>query len=583
MSALARMAGIQEGGIGDKRLIQAISMGKDNMQQLVAIANGAPPKNGVDSMYATIALNILGPALKAQKAQQAGQQPKSPTVKDQVVAQASDMGGGITNLPAETVMTEQAMAAGGIVAFQGGGGVGTENITKQMQNLIEERKQLQRTLGFGARGYNPQAARLQAIERELAYLENQFKTVAGREAAFKQTRLTDAPFAELAPTAAAQQPAAGAGPEAPPTPGVGAGPEAPPPPPAGPSLYKSQTSFPAIDKAAQALQSAYKGAGEIKPEAFYQNASWEGMENLRPVTADQIRAQRLQGNYDLQAMYPQSLEAAKQQEAERSAGLEGLFKQREKRAAEMEKAATVEKGQTAGIGLMQIAQELVTKPLNKIDMTNAFQTFKDANKDFRQAKKDVAAARDKIDEARELDRMGQHDRARKEYREGVTALLARRDQTDVMANAADAADKAGLRDIASMRFQNTWKQFDANVSGLKSTVETELAKAGIVSAERRTAMQSAAEVDKYKMLQPQKANQEMDRARDNALSRAKTYMEINKTLALSNPNLFDTLYKQYFTEELKALRYTDEQINKLLGAGSSAPTGQKTLKFGEIQ
>ena len=44
MSALARMAGIQEGGIGDKRLIQAISMGKDNMQQLVAIANGAPPQ-----------------------------------------------------------------------------------------------------------------------------------------------------------------------------------------------------------------------------------------------------------------------------------------------------------------------------------------------------------------------------------------------------------------------------------------------------------------------------------------------------------------------------------------------------------
>jgi hypothetical protein len=227
-----------------------------------------------------------------------------------------------------------------------------------------------------------------------------------------------------------------------------------------------------------------------------------------------------------------------------------------------------------------MAQELVTRPLNKIDMSGAFQTFKDANKEFRQANKDIAAARDKIDEARELDKIGQHDRARKEYREGVTALMARRDQTEVMANAADTADKAGLRDIANSRFQNTWRKFDANVSGLRATLDTELGKEGIASAERRTAMQSAAEVEKYRMLAPGKERQGYDTAMDNALAQFKELASKNPKLMLDEAAARATL-TQLKRQALKEAGYNDEKITQLLGAGSSGVPAVDTSQWGD--
>jgi hypothetical protein len=229
---------------------------------------------------------------------------------------------------------------------------------------------------------------------------------------------------------------------------------------------------------------------------------------------------------------------------------------------------------------MQMAQELIARPLNKIDMSGAFQTFKDANRDFRQANKDIAAARDKIDEARELDKIGQHDRARKEFREGVTTLMARRDQTDVMANAADVADKAGLRDIANSRFQNTWKQFDANVAGLKSTLDTELGKAQLVSAEKRTAMQSQAEIEKYRMLAPGKERQGYDTAMDNALAQFKELVSKNPKLMIDQSAALATL-TQLKRQALKEAGYNDEKITQLLGAGSSGVPSVDTSQWGD--
>jgi hypothetical protein len=104
------------------KLQTALSM---RTPDLIAIANGAPAKYGIDSLTAVMALQIKGPAEKAARAQQAAQQPKDQSVKDKVISEASEMGG-IANLPAENVMTPKAMAAGGIVAFQGGGRVPTE-------------------------------------------------------------------------------------------------------------------------------------------------------------------------------------------------------------------------------------------------------------------------------------------------------------------------------------------------------------------------------------------------------------------------------------------------------------------------
>jgi hypothetical protein len=533
------------------------------------------------------ALQIKAPMLKAAQAQQAAQQPKKPTVRDQVVSETAPQTqmAGLAALPqADSVMPEHAMAAGGIVAFDGGGEVprysgaydefgsfvegssanspsqasgyapAFSDVSSFMSAVNPNELEWQKAARYkraGVKydpppGYNAQGLPI-AADTKVAEAKKQTDDAMRRNNFLIDRRdlaKENVPF--IAPSTDKTQQ----------TPGDGL------------TQYKPQTSFPAVDRAAQAVQSAARSASNIKPEDFYQNASWEGMESLRPITADQIRAQRLQGDYDLQAQYPQSLEEAKKQEAERSAGLEGLFQRREGRAAEMEKAAKEEKGQTAGLGLMQFADQLIRKPLKDIDTSAAFQTFKDANKEFRQATKDIAAARDRIDEARELDKMGQHDRARKEFREGVTTLMARRDQTDAMANAADVADKAGLRDIANSRFQNTWKQFDANVAGLKSTLDTELSKAQLVSAENRTAMQSKAEIEKYRMLAPGREAKTNDMIRDSAQAKYQNWLKTEGQLAALKPNVAEAKRLQFLREEYLANGYTPEEIAKRLGAPS---------------
>ena len=152
MSFEYNTTGIAKDTLQGSRLAAALSL---SVPELTAIANGGPARHGVDSFTAVLALNVKGPAEKAARAQQAGQQPKPPTVKDQVVAaaQPAPTDTGIGSLNAGNVMTEQGMAAGGIVAFQGGGEI--EDLSKELAELMRQRQTLgSRQVTFRGRPYH---------------------------------------------------------------------------------------------------------------------------------------------------------------------------------------------------------------------------------------------------------------------------------------------------------------------------------------------------------------------------------------------------------------------------------------------
>lgn len=558
MSVMARMAGIQEGGLGDKRLIQALSIGRNNLQTLVNIANGAPPQNGVDSMYATMALNILGPALKAQKAREAGQQPPQSTVKDQVVADAQQSAPenvGIAALPqTESVMPEQAMAAGGIVAFAGGGSV--EELTRQIAELRIRRRALDQQRGFAisARGGDVLQRQKDLLDEQIAQLENRFKATQARDQQYVSQRALDTapgiPFqAPIAPAAGAdqgQQPPAGAGAAGVSPSGFGGG---------------SLAGFPAVGPSLKAAEAALKARGEFDPFASYSTFDPTQYSGLLPMTPEQIREEMGKGRTQLDAMFPEKTrEEVERRLAQRYAGLEEMFKQREGRAEEAKKEAESEKGRTAGIGLMQLASELVTKPLTKIDTAAAFQTFKDANTDFRKAQKEYREGLDKIAEARELQKIGQAEKADDLFRQGALARFNFENEVTKAGILQDAVRKSGVRDIFDKKTNAQLARYDAAVKSAELGLSTALKGAELGSEERRTAMTASA----YGQRASGRSAIE-DKAQDNAKARVDQWMKSPQgMIAMARDTsgaVLMQMQNQFYLEELAKLQ------------GTTAPSG----------
>jgi len=554
MSVHARMAGIPEGGMADKRLLRAISMGKDNMQELVAIANGAPPKDGIDSMYATMALNIIGPALKAQKAQQAQQQPKQPSVKDQVVADAADTG--LAALPAENVMTEQAMAAGGIVAFQGGGEI--EDLTKELNELMRQKREQRSSVGtFRAPApyaTSPLDAKIADVQRRLQLAQNKSGFLAERTA-MREQGITPAEFGtplDILQTQQAQQAQ-----QAQQTQQGKQAPQGQQAPGAGGAGY------PGVNKAMANLRGLYSEVDKFDPMQTMLQFEAGPYERFLPKSAEDIRAQRAEAEAELRKMYPESREAAEEMMAKRYAGLEDMYKKREARGAEELKIAEKEKGQTAGLGLMQLASELVTKPLQKIDTSAAFQTFKDANKTYAQARKDFNASKDKIDEARELQKIGQFEKADALYREGAKGVFDFKMQTAQLENAQDTARKSGLLSLAGKGAQAQADKLAKKIELGNKEVDTALGVAKLESEERQAGIYAASRfsgADKYSYAQ----------AKDDATQFIKNNPRAIQKQFGKNPMLMDAAELQRVED---ALIRSFIQSRSGLQSGAAAPSG----------
>lgn len=466
MGVQYNMTGVPQETLQGRKLQLALGMG---IPELTQIANSGRTVNGVDSLTAVMALQIKGPAEKAQRQQQAANQPPKQTVKDQVVAEAAPEDVGIGALPAGDVMTERGMASGGIVAFQGGGSV--EELTRQIAELRRRRQALNMQAGptISARGGDTLQRQKDLLDEQIAQLENQFRTAQGRDQEYRLQRgLETAPGIPFqtpnAPTAGAdqgQQPPTGAG-----AAGV------------APSGFggSSLAGFPAVGPALKAAQAALKARGEFDPFASLPTFDTAPYESVLPMTPEQIREEMGKSRTQLDAMFPEKTrEEVEQRLAQRYAGLEEMFKQREGRAEEAKKEAESEKGRTAGIGLMQLASELVTKPLTRIDTAAAFQTFKDANTDFRKAQKEYREGLDKIAEARELQKIGQAEKADDLFRQGALARFNFENEVTKAGILQDAVRKSGVRDIFDKKTNAQLAKYDAAVKsaelGLSTAVE----------------------------------------------------------------------------------------------------------------
>ena len=258
-------------------------------------------------------------------------------------------------------------------------------------------------------------------------------------------------------------------------------------------------------------------------------------------------------------MFPEKTrEEVEQRVAKRYAGLEDMFKQREARGAEAVKEAEKEKGQTVGLGLVQLASELVTKPPTKIDPSAAFQTFKEANSQFRQARKEYREGLDKIAEARELQKIGQAEKADALFREGALARFNFETGLDKLAIAQDSIYKTGVLSIADKETQAQDRKLQANIDSGKAELTAGLKGAELASEERRAAMYAS-----VRGLGGRSAIE--DKAQDNAKARMDQWMKSPAgAIAMAKDptgGVFIQMQNQFYLEELAKLQ------------GTAAPSG----------
>lgn len=559
MSVVHNLTGIPQETMQGQRLKVALGMG---VPELTAIANSGRAVNGVDSMTAVMALNIIGPAKKAAMEKQAGQQQKAPSVKDQVVAQAAPEDTGIGALPAGEVMSEKGMASGGIVAFEEGGLA--QDLTRQIAELRRRRQALDYQAGpvISARGGDTLQRQKDTLDMQIAQLENQFKATQGREQAYQLQRATEtapgipfqAPAAAAAGAEQIQQPPQG---QQPPGAGGGFGGGTP-------------AGFPGVGASLNAAQKALKARGEFDPFASLPTFDTAPYESVLPMTPEQIREEMGKGRTQLDAMFPEKTrEEVEQRLAQRYAGLEEMFKQRKGRAEEAKKEAESEKGRTAGIGLMQLASELFTKPLTRIDTAAAFQTFKDANTDFRKAQKEYREGLDKIAEARELQKIGQAEKADDLFRQGALARFNFENEVTKAGILQDAVRKSGVRDIFDKKTNAQLAKYDAAVKSAELGLSTAVEGAKLGSEERRTAMTASAYGQRYTT-----PGYLQNLAQDNAAKRLEGLLKADpllQTKLMKNSSLAMQLQNQLYNEELAKLQ------------GTAAPSGGGADRVGQFK
>lgn len=529
MSVPARMAGIPEGGVGDDRLIKALSLGRNNMQELVSIANGAPPKNGVDSMYAVIALNLLKPIKQAQQERQA-QQPKQPSVKDQVVAEAAPHAqmAGIAALPqADSVMPEHAMAAGGIVAFASGDEV--ESMTKEdflalpkeqrdrvIQTINDQRllmKPISAFNDFLGGPYNAAAAATTGVANAVGVprigralgiygpdvtsvevprvgtgtatpffdkyrnevTEDQY--VASLPSKKAKPGETKAP-APAPATAATTAPATTTTPGAAGTPG---GPSAAKPdaglpllavdsgvPAGGPSPLNSSALFSKFETLAKKAGSDIKNV-DIGTIAKLAEKDPE-LSKLFGYTADQYKDLFKDSREALLKQIPESEAAERKKIQEREAGLEALSAKRGQRAGEAYARAEKESNVGKGEALMALAGTLVSTPRNdprfSAGITNFTSMLGSVRKDLSKAAGERDKALDLIEESNELRKVGQFEKAEATYKEGQRRLFDFNNTVNQGAIASDVARNSNVLNYAGKKAEQQVRGIEAQLSTL---------------------------------------------------------------------------------------------------------------------
>jgi hypothetical protein len=479
------------------KLQTALSM---RTQDLMAIANGAQPKYGVDSLTAVMALQIKGPAEKAARAQQAAQQPKPPTVKDQVVAQASDMGGGITNLPAENVMTEQAMAAGGIVAFQSGGEI--EDLTKELAELERQKREQRSSVGTFrtpapyATQVATQAAVLDAkiadIRRRLQLAQNRSSFIAERNA-MREQGITPAEFGTPPDVLQAQQAQQGQQPQQ----GQQGqqGQQAP-----GGLPSAKLPAYPSFAPQFAKLASDYEtAAGQLETPAAAANrvlTSPDYAKLLGPSSAD-VTAAFNPLESTIRGTFPQSEAEALAKIQQREAGLGALREEQrtqlEASKQEAEKSANVGKGEA----LLTLAGTLVSTPLSSPRFQEGIGNFtgmlRTVRKDLDSARKEYRTGIAKIAEATELQKIGQGERAEARFMEGQKML-------------ADVQGKVVTAQLAS---QSSQAQAAISLGGAEAQREaakldkkTQLTLSGIASDQQRAeaVFKGGVDLQQYQLL-----------------------------------------------------------------------------------
>ena len=629
MSVPARMAGIPEGGVGDDRLIKALSLGRNNMQELVSIANGAPPKNGVDSMYAVIALNLLKPIKQAQQERQA-QQPKQPSVKDQVVAEAAPHAqmSGLAAADAGEMMTPKALAAGGIVAFGEGGDVphfdGTagslvngslEDLTAQISALRQQRLQLENqpystagaTPGIGTGIFggftNPKQQRINELDAKIATLEKQYGEAKGRYDRYAVDRkavLSGEPQFDATPATTTTPGAAG-------TPG---GPSATKPDAGLPLLAVDSgvavprgnlgdTSGTGIFNTFKAL--ATKAGKDIKDvnigEIAKQAEKDPELSKRFGFTAEQYEKQFAKPLEILKGQIPESEAAERKKIQEREAGLEALSTKREQRAGEAYARAEKESGIGKGEALMALAGTLVSTPRNdprfSAGITNFTSMLGSVRKDLSKAAGERDKALDLIEESRELRKVGQFEKAEANYKEGQRRLF---DFTNTVKQGAIASDIARNSNI--LNYAGT--EANKNIKAIETQLSTLTAGLKEAEATRRTGMeienraQVAAMQDKtnreianlearvkqnvYELAYGSKEARAINDALDTASKAFKNLAEKNLKLA-SDPVAASNEFRNQQQIALRAAGLDDAKIKQILGApsGGGATSGPKVL------
>lgn len=540
MSVAARMAGITEGGVGDDRLLAALSLGRKNMQELVSIANGAPPKNGVDSMYAVIAMNLLKPLQKAQQERQA-QQPKQPSVKDQIVAEAASnpQMSGLAAADAGEMMTPKALAAGGIVAFAEGDAV--EGMTKEdflalpkeQRDRIVQASNDRRGLAspfaaaadFVGGPYNAAATAadyaanfvgVPRLGRALGVYDpnvtsvsipkagtgtatpfydyarpiSEDQYVASLPSKKAKPGETKAPAPAPAP-AATTAPGTTTTPGAPGTPG---GPSAAKPdaglpllavnsglPAGGPSPLNSSALFNKFEALAKKAGSDIKS---VDTGAIAKLAEKDPeLSKLFGYTADQYKDLFKDSRAALLKQIPESEAKEVEKIQKREAGLEALSAKREQRAGEAYARAEKESGIGKGEALMALAGTLVSTPTTDPRFSTGINNFtgmlSSVRKDLSKAAGERDKALDLIEESRELRKVGQYEKAEANYKEGQRRLFDFNNTVNQGAIASQVARSSNVLNYAG-------KEAEKQVRGIEAQLSTLTKGLGEAAATERT-------------------------------------------------------------------------------------------------
>lgn len=474
MSFEYNTTGIAKDTLQGSRLAAALSL---SVPELTAIANGGPARHGVDSFTAVLALNVKGPAEKAARAQQAGQQPKPPTVKDQVVAaaQPAPTDTGIGSLNAGNVMTEQGMAAGGIVAFQGGGEI--EDLSKELAELMRQRQTLgSRQVTF--RGPAPTTdsaaildAKITALQRRLQLAQNRSGFTAERNA-MREQGITPAEFGTppdlLQAQQAQQAPQGQQG-----TSGLGG---------TGGLDKVPSTRLPDQSQAYKNLAARLKeGYAGVDESTIASQMMGDPMARARfGYTTDEL-SNLYAPQAKLLEELPASREAARKEIENRYAGLDAIDTRRLNRAEEAFREAEKESGRDVGIGLAGLGFKIATARPNTGEMQSAIDTglqyITSAKKDLKAARKDFTKSQDLMDEAKALREIGKEKEADEKYND---AMNKRMNFENAFTNAQitnETAVRSGIAQAAGRQASRQLEALNSEVGLSSKALESDATRA----------------------------------------------------------------------------------------------------------